>query len=436
MTERRIEYLPLDTITPAIRNPKRHDIDGIANSIRRFGFTQPALRDERTGRLVAGHGRLQAAVALRDAGETPPAGITVDSDGTWLAPVVRGWASRSDTEAEAYLVADNRWTEIGGWDNTELASLLQDVAASDAELAAIAGYSDEDLEHLLADLGPEELPPAGATDPDDIPPPPADPITKPGDLWLLGQHRVLCGDSTDIAAVEQMLDGGRADCMWTDPPYGVDYVGKTADALTIQNDGADGLPELLAGAFAVATAVLKPGAPVYVAHPAGALQRDFINAFEQAGWIVRQGLIWVKDAFALGHSDYHYRHEPISYGFTAGGDGRLGRGGDRWYGDNSQESVFEIPKPSRNADHPTMKPVALISAMLANSCPRGGGRIRTVRRFRVDADRSPQPRHAHCACGDRSAVCGRGLPPLPGARRRVAGAGCHRGAARLHSQLT
>jgi site-specific DNA-methyltransferase (adenine-specific) len=160
--------------------------------------------------------------------------------------------------------------------------------------------------------------------------------------------------------------------MWTDPPYGVDYVGKTAESLTIQNDGADGLPDLLAGAFAVATIALKPGAPVYVAHPPGALQRDFINAFGQAGWLWRQSLIWVKDSFALGRSDYHYRHEPISYGFTPGGDGRLGRGGERWCGDNAQDSVFEVPKPTRNGDHPTMKPVELIAAMLRNSCPKGG----------------------------------------------------------------
>jgi DNA modification methylase len=121
----------------------------------------------------------------------------------------------------------------------------------------------------------------------------------------------------------------------------------------------------------VATAALKPGAAFYVAHPAGALHRTFTEAVYEAGWLLRQNLVWDKGSMILGHSDYHYRHEPVMYGYTAG-EGRRGRGGAGWYGDNSQTSVFEIPKPSRSEDHPTMKPVALVTAMLANSCPRKG----------------------------------------------------------------
>jgi site-specific DNA-methyltransferase (adenine-specific) len=132
-----------------------------------------------------------------------------------------------------------------------------------------------------------------------------------------------------MAAVEEMLAGDRADCMWTDPPYGVGYVGKTKDALTIANDGSDELPGLLAGAYAVATAALKPGAAVYVAHPPGALFKVFADAFFAAGWKFHEGLVWVKDQMVLGHSDYHYRHEPIMYGYTAG-EGRRGRGGEGW----------------------------------------------------------------------------------------------------------
>jgi site-specific DNA-methyltransferase (adenine-specific) len=189
---------------------------------------------------------------------------------------------------------------------------------------------------------------------------------------LLGPHRVLCGDSTDITAVEAMLDGDRCHIMWTDPPYGVDYVGKTKQALTIRNDGAGDLPELLAGAFAVATAALRSGAPVYVCHAPGPLATTFAEAFTTAGWSLRQNLVWVKDIMVLGHSDYHYRHEPILYGFTPGGEGRRGRGGDAWFGDNAQTSVLEVPKPPRSGDHPTMKPVELITRCLANSCPPRG----------------------------------------------------------------
>ena len=191
-------------------------------------------------------------------------------------------------------------------------------------------------------------------------------------MYRLGPHRLLVGDATDMAAVEELLDGDRCDCMWTDPPYGVNYTGKTQDALTIRNDGADDLPGLLAGAFAAATAALKPGSAVYVASPPGPLNMTFAEAFIKAGWLFRQNLVWVKDVMVLGHSDYHYRHEPILYGYTDGGDGRRGRGGDGWYGDHSQTSVFEIPNPGRSEDHPTMKPVELVSRCLANSCPPRG----------------------------------------------------------------
>lgn len=367
--ERRLDYIDIDTIEPATNNPKEHQIDSVRASIDRFGYVAPMIVDDRTGRLVVGHGRLESLIARRDAGETPPEGIRTDDTGRWLAPVIRGWASRSDADAAAYLVADNRYTELGGWDYQVLADLLDEIG--DPELVDLTGWDPADLEDLLAGQVPQELPPA-LNDPDDTPGPTRYPVSAPGDVWRLGPHRVLCGDSTNIAAVESMMGGDRADCMWTDPPYGVHYVGKTSDALTIQNDTEAGLPGLLAGAFAVATAALKPGAPVYVAHPPGALQREFINAFDQAGWMWRQSLIWVKDNFALGHSDYHYRHEPIFYGFAPGGTGHLGRSGDHWYGDNAQDSVFEIPKPNRSSEHPTMNPVALVAAMLANSCPRGG----------------------------------------------------------------
>jgi DNA modification methylase len=369
MTERRVEYIPLDQVEPARLNPRRHGIDGIRSSISRFGFATPALRDERTGRLVAGHGRTLALAAMRDDGEDPPAGVRLDGD-RWLVPVVCGWSSRSDAEADAYLVADNRHTELAGWDDAGLHDLLKSIGDVDPELVAIAGFADEDIAGLLGG-GTTELPPA-LTDPDDVPGLAAESHSKPGDVWLLGPHRLLVGDATDMVAVEVMLAGDRADCMWTDPPYGVDYVGKTKDALTIDNDGVGGLPELLAGAFAVATVALKPGAAVYVAHPPGPNSLVFADAIGKAGWSLRQQLIWVKDVMVLGHSDYHYRHEPIWMGYTDGGEGRRGRGGDNWHGDHAQTSVFEVPKPPRSEQHPTMKPVALVAAMLANSCPKRG----------------------------------------------------------------
>jgi DNA modification methylase len=165
------------------------------------------------------------------------------------------------------------------------------------------------------------------------------------------------------------MHGDRAVCLWTDPPYGVAYTGGTKDALTIANDTADGLEGLLGAALGNAEHCLAPGASFYIAHPAGPLTLTFQQVVATLGWRLRQTLVWVKDSLVLGHADYHYRHEPILYGFLPG-PGRKGRGSAGWYGDDRQTTVFEIPRPKRSEQHPTMKPVALISAMLANSTKR------------------------------------------------------------------
>lgn len=271
----------------------------------------------------------------------------------------------SDAEARRINAADNRIPQLGHYNDQALTELL---AGIDGDFDG-TGWTSADLDELLAAAAEPEA--AGNTDPDDAPPAPADPRSAPGDLYHIGEHRLIVGDCTDLAAVEAMLAGDRADCMWTDPPYGVEYTGKTRDALTIRNDGADDLPELLAGAYAVATAVLTPGAAIYVAHPAGALSKVFADAWFAAGWRYHEGLVWVKDQMVLGHSDYHYRHEPVMFGYTAS-NGRRGRGGDGWYGGNAETSVFEFAKPARSSEHPTMKPCALVQAHLANSCPPGG----------------------------------------------------------------
>jgi len=368
MAERGIDYVRLDEVTLAETNPKDHDQPGISRSIGHFGFVEVPVRDERSGRLVAGHGRHEQLQALHAAGATPPDGVVVDGDGMWRMPVITGWASRSDTDAEAYLVASNQLTTAGGW-NDSLTGVLQGLA--EADMLDLTGFTDNDLAGLLDEVNTNRVELPALTDPDDAPEPPRTPRSVPGDVWHLGPHRLLCGDSTDIDAVETMLGGDRCDLMWTDPPYGVDYVGKTADALTIRNDGNAGLPDLLAGAFAVATAALLPGAPFYIAHPVGEISHTFATQILQAGWLWRQTLVWVKDQFVLGRSDYHYQHEGIFYGFTPGGQGRLGRGGDRWYGDNAQSTVLQVRKPQRNAVHPTMKPVELITACLGNSARPG-----------------------------------------------------------------
>ncbi len=340
------ELVDIDRLVPHPDNPRQGNVDVIVESVESNGFYGALVVQRSTGFVLAGNHRLLAA---RRSG---------------LAQLPVTWVDVDDDRARRILLVDNRANDLAEYDEDALAALLQGLP----DLAG-TGYTDADLEALL-NGGVEHLPPP-LSDPDEAPAAPPEPRSVLGDVWILGNHRLLCGDSTDVAAVEAMLAGDRCDCMWTDPPYGVDYVGKTKDALTIKNDGAGSLPELLAGAFAAATVALKPGAPIYIAHP-DAGRMTFEQAMRDAGWIVRQNLVWVKDVLVLGRSDYHYRHEPILYGFTEGGDGRLGRGGERWYGDNAATTVFEVPKPSRSEDHPTMKPVELITAMIGNSCPTGG----------------------------------------------------------------
>lgn len=257
----------------------------------------------------------------------------------------------------------------GEWDDTLLADML-DVMRRDESDMTLLGFDDRELVQFLAGHGGE---PAG--DPDAIPEPPAAPTSRRGDVWLLGPHRIMCGDSREEADVARLMGGQRAGMMWTDPPYGVSYVGKTKAALTIENDGAEDLPKLLAGAFGMADYLaLERLTPWYVCRPAGDRQVAFITAILGVGWRIHEDLLWVKDSMVLGHSDYHLKHETIMYGYTQG-NGRAGRGkhfGSRWYGPDNATSVFDIPRPKASVDHPTMKPVALVAAMVENSSPLGG----------------------------------------------------------------
>ncbi len=254
----------------------------------------------------------------------------------------------------------------GEFDLDKLAAVLGDLQEAGADLG-LTGFTDAEIEELCRVDDPVD----GLTDPDAVPELPEEPATQPGDLIRLGEHRLVCGDATNAEAVARLMDGAVAACMWTDPPYGVEYVGKTADALTIENDGADDLAALLAGAFSRGDEALAPGAAIYVAHPAGRNSATFAAAFLGQGWRLHQTLVWVKDTIVLGHSDYHYQHDPLLYGYKPG-EGRLGRGGKGWYGDNAQSSVFEVPRPRASPEHPTSKPTELIVRCLVNSTQRGG----------------------------------------------------------------
>jgi site-specific DNA-methyltransferase (adenine-specific) len=184
-------------------------------------------------------------------------------------------------------------------------------------------------------------------------------------VWLLGPHRLAVGDSTDPNVWDALLAGGKADCMWTDPPYGVAYVGKTKDALTIENDALDedGLADFLGSVLALALVNSRPGAAWFVASPPGPLHLVFGAALHRLD-VLRQTLIWVKDQFVMGRSDYHYRHEPIFYGWTPGA-------AHHPPSDRKQDTIHEVARPKRSKDHPTMKPVELIERHLGNSTDPG-----------------------------------------------------------------
>jgi DNA modification methylase len=342
---------PLTSLLPDPRNARRHtdrNLGLIVDALREVGAARSIVVDE-TGVVLAGNATVEAA---------QQAGIDqvriVEADGDELIAVRRSGLTPEQKRRLALL--DNRTAELAEWDTEMLASL-----AEDTDLSGL--WEEDELANLLA----AEAPPAALLgDPDDVPGLPADPVTQPGDLWMLGSHRLLCGDATKREDLDLLMAGERAVCLWTDSPYGVSYTGRTKDALTLANDDAAGLEGLLRAAFTHVTDALVPGAAFYIAHPAGPLSLVFLRVVTELGWKLRQTLVWVKDRLVLGHSDYHYIHEPILYGVLPGG-GRRGRGAAGWYGDDAQTSVFEIPRPSASPDHPTSKPVALVTAMLGNS---------------------------------------------------------------------
>ncbi len=344
-----VQSVPLSDLRPAAWNPRSisdERFDNLCRSISAdpdFLWRRPILA-QADGTIYAGNMRYRAAEHL--AMETVPA-IVEDVP---------------DQLARERALRDNQ--QWGDWEGDELAALLAQLRADGSDLDLL-GFDERELQQLLDRLNAEPL-----TDPEAIPPLPGEPVTRPGDLWLLGDHRVLCGDATRPDDVLKVMGEEKASCVWTDPPYGVEYVGGTADKLTIQNDHPDGLDTLLAGAFAAVDPVLADGAAIYVAHPTGPLAMTFMSNFVARGWRFHQSLVWVKDSLVPGHSDYQMRHEGVLFGYKAA-QGRRGRGARGWYGANSATSVFEVPRPKASPDHPTSKPVELIARMLRNSSKTG-----------------------------------------------------------------
>lgn len=352
----KIEYKKINELIPYALNSRTHSetqVAQIAASIKEFGFTNPVLIDEQGG-IIAGHGRVMAARKLNMT-EVPTIRI----------------AGLSEAQRRAYVIADNKLALNAGWDDEMLRVEFDALKELDFDLE-LTGFSLDEIDALM----PEEQPP-GLTDEDVVPDVPADPVTRLGDVWLLGKHRLMCGDSTSIDAVEKLMDGQQADMVFTDPPYGMSYGGGRAagdhalDKKTggvkieahgmIMNDDLQGddLIQLVKDALGCARMVSKEGAPAYTCFT-WRTYSEFKDAVVEAGFEVKACIVWDKKSIGLGNSHYRPQHEFIFYS------------GGQWYGDKSQSDVWYMSRGATGEYvHPTQKPVELIERALDNSSKKG-----------------------------------------------------------------
>jgi DNA modification methylase len=340
-----VQLWPIDRLVPYPRNSRTHSeaqIAQIAASITEFGWTNPILLGP-DGVVIAGHARIAAARLL---------GLTE------VPVIVLGHLT--EAQRRALVIADNQLALNAGWDEELLCAELSALQEEDFDVSLI-GFEAEELARLLAAHDAAE----GLTDEDAVPDLPETPASLAGDLWILGEHRLLVGDAIDATAVARLMAGDSADLVFTDPPYNVDYTGYTEDRLKIRGDRMSDaeFKEFLTAAFRSYCTLVKPSASLYVCH-SSSWQREFQNAMEAAGLDVRCQLIWAKNTFAWGFGRYKFQHEPIFFAHVAGQK-------DAWYGDKSQSTLWEEKKPAANRIHPTAKPVELIERALLNSSKNG-----------------------------------------------------------------
>jgi DNA modification methylase len=340
----RIELWPIERLRPYERNPRTHSdaqVDQIAASMVEFGWTNPVLVDEQGG-VLAGHGRLLAARKL----------------GLAEVPVIR-FEHLTEAQKRAYLLADNQLALQAGWSEELLAAELAWLRDERFDLDLV-GFDATELERLLA-LADGET--ASAEAEDAIPDPPEEPVSRPGDLWVLGNHRLLCGDATVLADVERVLGGQLADMTFCDPPYNVDYANSPKDKLRgkhrpILNDNLGGGFEAFLYDACTNILSVSKGA-CYICMSSSELH-TLQRAFTAAGGKWSTFVIWAKNTFTLGRADYQRQYEPILYGWKEGSD-------HYWCGARDQGDVWFVNKPVKNDLHPTMKPVALVERAIRNS---------------------------------------------------------------------
>lgn len=370
-TDRQVRYVPLDDVQPDPRNPKEHRLDLIQASIDRFGFIDPAVIDDRSGLVVSGHGRVEALRAIRAAGASPPDGVRVDEAGGWLIPTTGGWASKSDAESAAALIALNRSTEAGGWADDALLDLLTDLSEDEGGLDGV-GFSLEQIADLEEGGGGGDKPdPWGDRA---IRPVPDAGEVEAGQVWKVGPHLLACGDSTDPGLWESLLDGRRADLLHTDPPYGIEYEGGPGSGREgLAGDGGDEYLPLLEAVIDTVLPHLREGAVSYVWAAPGPELPPFMQLLADRG-LYRWMLVWVKDQATFGRADYHHQHEVLIYGDKIHDTlvyGWKPGAGHHPVEDRKQTTVWECPRPKDSPRHPTAKPIDLVTRAIRNSTDPG-----------------------------------------------------------------
>jgi len=363
----KLETLKVRELTQDPNNARKHDennLQAIQGSLTAFGQRKPIVIDK-DGVIVAGNGTVQAAERL----------------GWDTIQAVRVPADWTDDQVKAFALADNRTAELASWDTDVLNLQLRELGDAGVDVAEF-GFVTPDTPILDIETFEDEVP--------DLP---ETPVTQLGDVWQLGAHKLVCGDAKDAAVLGQALAGNLADCVFTDPPYNVAYQGGTKDKLTIQNDdmGNEQFADFINASYTAMLANTKDGGAIYVCH-ADSSGEIFRRELVESGWLLKQCLVWVKDALVLGRQDYNWQHEPILYGWKPGA-------AHSWYGPFTNTTVLDDAKnlaglsknelvdlltqalevstvirekrPRRNDIHPTMKPIGLVARLLKNSMVKG-----------------------------------------------------------------
>lgn len=338
-----LDYVDLDDLKTAEVNPKEHHLPVIGANMAEHGlFDVVAIQDERTGRMLAGHGRREELLAQRAAGDDPPEGTIVEG-GRWLVPRLRGWASKSDDHAKAAGVAHNETGARGGWHQEGLDRLAQQLDVSSPHLVPLLGFDDDALARMLA--MPEAKGSGGEADPDDVPED-APSVTRPGDLWRLGPHLLLCADSTKPEPYAVLLGEERPVLLLTDPPYGVAYQQASTKRAILGDLSQATIP------LSMASLVPRLHADARLIMFGGSDQfAMYLGLFDHYLHQQPRVVVWVKENFILRHHGYHSQFELAYYGW-------LGKGGAEWHGKRDVSDVWTFPR-TRETDHITEKPVAL-----------------------------------------------------------------------------